>query len=122
MVAAQIRRSNAFVEIYKKITAHGIFPIVMKGIVCRQLYGELAEYRPSADEDILVEVKDFAKVKDILEQEKFVCRFPDITERELARIQEVSFYHSEQKLNLEVHTNIIGKESEEREQINSVTI
>ena len=59
MVAAQIQRSNAFVEIYKKITAHGIFPIVMKGIVCRQLYGELAEYRPSGDEDILVEVKAY---------------------------------------------------------------
>lgn len=119
MVAAQIQRSNAFVEIYKKITAHGIFPIVMKGIVCRQLYGELGEYRPSADEDILIEVKDFPKVKDILEQENFVCSFPDITERELTRIQEVSFYHSEQKLSLEVHTNIIGKENEERELMNS---
>ena len=119
MVAAQIRRSNAFVEIYKKITAHGIFPIVMKGIVCRQLYGELGEHRPSGDEDILVEVKDFAKVKEILEQEKYVCSFPDITEQELTRIQEVSFYNSEQKLSLEVHTNIIGKENEERELMNS---
>lgn len=119
MVATQIQRSNAFVEIYKKITAHGIFPIVMKGIVCRQLYGELGEHRPSGDEDILVEVKDFYKVKDILEKEKYVCSLPDVTERELTRIQEVSFYNPEQGLKLEVHTNIIGKENEERELLNS---
>ena len=45
MVAAQIRRSNAFTEVYEKITAQGIYPIVMKGIVCRQLYGELGEHK-----------------------------------------------------------------------------
>ena len=66
MVAAQIQRSNAFLETYKKITEQGIFPIVMKGIVCRQLYGKLGEHRPSADEDLLVEIKDFPKVKEIL--------------------------------------------------------
>ena len=114
MVAAQIQRSNAFLETYKKITEQGIFPIVMKGIVCRQLYGKLGEHRPSADEDILVEVKDFSKVRKILEQENFVCSVPDITERELNRIQEVSFYNWEQKLSLDVHMNMIGKKNEER--------
>lgn len=118
MVTAQIQRSNAFVEIYKKITAHGIFPIVMKGIVCRQLYGELGEHRPSGDEDILVKVKDFRKVREILEQEHYVCSVPDITEKELEHIQEVSFYNPEQMLNIEVHTNIIGNESDERVRMN----
>ncbi|MBQ2022192.1 MAG: nucleotidyltransferase family protein, partial [Lachnospiraceae bacterium] len=77
MVAAQIQRSSAFLDIYEKITAQGVYPIVMKGIVCRQLYGELGEHRPSGDEDILVEVKDFPKVKEILEQEHYVCSVPD---------------------------------------------
>lgn len=118
MVTAQIQRSDAFVEIYKKITAHGIFPIVMKGIVCRQLYGELGEHRPSGDEDILVKAKDFRKVREILEQEHYVCSVPDITEKELEHIQEVSFYNPEQMLNIEVHTNIIGKENDERVRMN----
>ena len=120
MVAAQIQRSNAFLETYKKITEQGIFPIVMKGIVCRQLYGKLGEHRPSADEDLLVEIKDFPKVKEILEGEHYICGIPDITERGLKQIQEVSFYHPEQKLHLEVHTNIIGKESDERTRMNSL--
>ena len=49
MVAAQIRRSSAFLDVYGAITAKGIHPIVMKGIVCRQLYGELGEHRLSVE-------------------------------------------------------------------------
>ena len=120
MVAAQIQRSNAFLEIYKRFTDQGIFPIVIKGIVCRQLYGNLGEHRPSSDEDLLIEIKDFPKVKEILEEENYICRIPDVTERTLKQIQEVSFYHPEKKLHLEVHTNIIGKESKERTRMNSL--
>lgn len=120
MVAAQIQRSNAFVEIYKKITTHGIYPIVMKGIVCRQLYGGLGEHRPSGDEDILIKSKDFRKIREILEKENYVCSVPDITEKELEYIQEVSFYNTEQMLKIEVHTNIIGNESDERVRMNSL--
>ena len=118
MVAVQVQRSNSFLDVYEKITMQGIYPIVMKGIVCRQLYGELEDHRPSGDEDILIEVKDFHKVKEILEQENYVCKYLDITESTLAQIQEVSFYNAEEKLLIEVHTNIIGKENDERERMN----
>ena len=118
MVAAQIQRSSAFADIYEKIAKQGINPIVLKGIVCRQLYGEFGEHRPSSDEDILVEIKDFYKVQEILEQEGYVCDIPDVTEKKLTQLQVVSFHNLEQKLTLEVHTNIIGKENEERAQMN----
>ena len=91
---------------------------MMKGIICRQLYGELGEHRPSGDEDILVEVSDFPKVQEILEREHYVCSIPDMTECGLEQIQEISFYNSEQRLKLEVHTNIIGKENDNRVQMN----
>jgi hypothetical protein len=120
MVAAQIQRSSAFADIYEKIARQGIYPIVMKGIVCRQLYGELGEHRPSSDEDILVEIKDFYKVQEILEQEDYVCEVPDVTEKKLTQLQEVSFRNAEQGLTLEVHTNIIGKENDERTRMNDI--
>ena len=119
MVAAQIQRSSAFADVYEKIAQQGIYPIVMKGIICRHLYGEFGEHRPSGDEDILVEVKDFRKVQKILEQEGYVCDVPDVTKKELMQLQEVSFRNFEQKLNLEVHTNIIGKENDARTQMNN---
>lgn len=118
MVAAQVQRSSTFADIYEKITQQGIYPIVMKGIVCRQLYGEFAEHRPSSDEDILVEIKDFYQVKTILEQEGYECDILNVTEKELMQLQEVSFYHPKESLRLEVHTNIIGIENDERVQMN----
>lgn len=120
IVASQIQRNCTFVEIYKKITEHGIWPVVLKGIVCRQLYGEMGDLRPSVDEDILVKVDDFWKIKEILEREHYVCNSTDITENVLNQIQEISFYNPEQKLNIEVHTNIIGKENYERVKVNEL--
>ena len=105
MVAAQIQRSSAFADVYEKIEQQGIYPIVMKGIICRHLYGEFGEHRPSGDEDILVEVKDFHKVQKILEKEGYVCDITNVTEKQLTQLQEVSFRNLEQKLTLEVHTN-----------------
>ena len=118
MVATQIQRSSEFSDIYEKITRQGIYPIVMKGIICRQLYGELGEYRPSSDEDILVEIKDFPKVQEVLEREGYVCDITDITEKKLTQLHEVKFRNLDKKLTLEVHTNIIGKENDERTQMN----
>ena len=120
MVTSQIQRSSAFADIYEKIAKQDIYPIVMKGIVCRQLYGEFGEHRPSGDEDILVEVKEFYQVKRILEQEGYECHIPNVTKKELEQLQEVSFYNPEENLMLEVHTNIIGIENVERVQMNDL--
>lgn len=120
MVETQIQRSNDFLEIYKKITANRTYLIVIKGISCRALYGQLGEHHPSADEDILIEIKGFQKIKGILEQEHYVCSVPDITDYGLDQIREVSFYNPEQKLYLEVHTNLIGKENKERVRMNDL--
>ena len=120
MVAEQIQRSNALLEVYEKISAQGIYPIVMKGLVCRQLYGELGEHRPSGDEDLLVEEKDFYTVKEILEQEGYICGRPDITPKELAQVKDVSFRNPMRKLLLEVHIEAIGRANEERAQMNDL--
>ena len=120
MVASQIQRSSAFADIYEKIAKQDIYPIVMKGIVCRQLYGEFGEHRPSGDEDILVEAKEFYQVKRILEQEGYECHIPNVTKKELEQLQKVSFYNPEENLMLEVHTNIIGIENVERVQMNDL--
>lgn len=119
MVASQIQRNNAFMDIYGKITSQGIYPIVIKGIVCRQLYGDLGEHRPSGDEDILIKVKDFSKVKEILEQENYQCTLSSKTDHELTRYQEVSFFNREHNLCVEVHMDLIGNANEERARMNS---
>ena len=50
-VMIQSRKTEEFLQLYTKLTAEGLTPIVVKGIVCRNLYRE-PDYRCSADEDV----------------------------------------------------------------------
>lgn len=52
VVAGQVRRTSAFLRLYEAFIDADIHPIVMKGLICRELYGDLADHRPSGDEDI----------------------------------------------------------------------
>lgn len=55
---AQTQNTARFLQLYKDLTQTGIKCLVMKGIVCRQLYPN-PSLRPSSDEDILVRDTDF---------------------------------------------------------------
>jgi len=87
---------------------------VMKGLICRQLYGKNAEKRPSGDEDILVRKEDFYKVKAVMEAQGFVCSKPDVTMAQLEQLQDVGFYENKIGFLIEVHTNIMGHTNEMR--------
>jgi hypothetical protein len=50
----QAQKTACFLQLYKSFSENGICPIVLKGIVCRSLYGELCDHRASGDEDILI--------------------------------------------------------------------
>lgn len=52
-VADQTRRSAAFLEVYRHLLDGGTRPLVVKGALCRALYGQ-GDLRASADEDLLV--------------------------------------------------------------------
>ncbi|MCD8074213.1 MAG: nucleotidyltransferase family protein [Lachnospiraceae bacterium] len=113
-MTAQMQKTDAFLSLYKSFLSAGLSPITMKGIICRELYGERADFRPSGDEDILIEKKDYEKAVEILE----ACGYrkeadPD---KEMAVIQEVTF-HSEE-LTVELHLNPFGVDSTTREKMN----
>lgn len=118
MVAAQTQRTDAFLNLYQGFLDAEIRPIVMKGIVCRQLYGELCDHRPSGDEDILIRKADFEQTRAVLEAQGFVPEREEITENQLEELQEIAFYQSSARLMVEVHTNPIGKGNDIRYQMN----
>lgn len=65
IVAGQARRTEAFLSLYKEFVKADIHPIVMKGLICRQLYEEYCDHRPSGDEDILIQKSEFELVQQI---------------------------------------------------------
>lgn len=117
MVAQQIKKTASFLDLYRTFLMEDIHPIVMKGLICRQLYGENAEKRPSSDEDILVKKSDFFKVKEIMERKGFVCSRADVTYAQLEQLQDVGFYEKKTNFLIEVHTNIMGHINENRTQM-----
>ena len=52
-VIAQTRRTQEFLELYKRLAGRGVPPVVVKGIVCRSLYPN-PDHRASGDEDLYV--------------------------------------------------------------------
>lgn len=116
IVFAQTKRTANFKVIYAKITDAGIKPLVLKGIICRNLYGDLCDHRPSGDEDILVKKEEYFRLAEILEANGYI---PEevVTEKTLSGKQEVTFRHAN-GLNIEVHLNIIGTENKLRRRMN----
>ena len=121
MTAGQMQRTEALLSLYRAFARAGVrLPLVMKGLVCRELYGEWADFRPSADEDLLIPKEDFRAVEKVLIQEGYQSSHPGVTERQLEDLQEVSFYHVRSGLHVEVHVNAIGHENAWMRSINTL--
>lgn len=117
-IAGQIKRTEAFLKLYRALDAAGLHPIVMKGIACRQLYGAYSDHRPSGDEDILIQKEEYEKVKSILVSQGYLPERETVTSGQLEELQEISFHHADSGLCIEVHTNPFGRENNLRRQMN----
>ena len=67
----QVSRTALFLSDEKELAQLGVQPLVMKGIVCRNLYPK-PDLRPSGDEDLLIPEKDFSAVDAYFMQKGFV--------------------------------------------------
>lgn len=57
-VVAQTLRTREFLELNDRLQAVGLRPLVVKGLVCRDLYPQ-PDHRPSSDEDVLISADGF---------------------------------------------------------------
>lgn len=112
IVDIQAKRTCEFLELYKSFVNADIHPLVMKGIICRELYGKLCDHRPSGDEDILIRVCDYIKVKNVLIAEGYMPQMEVKSQKQLENIQEVGFFHPTKDLYIEVHLNAMGREND----------
>ena len=65
-VILQTLRTEEFLNLYQVLTDAGLTPLVVKGIVCRQLYAK-PDHRPSADEDVLIPPEQLTRCRQVLE-------------------------------------------------------
>lgn len=105
-IVFQTRATDLFLDLYKRMTKLGITPLVMKGIICRDMY-EYPDYRISSDEDMLIEKKQFPKLDQILQQ----CGFQRELVKDYRKEHEITYYHQGNGLRLEVHLSLFPEES-----------
>lgn len=117
-VAIQAQRTQRFLEVYQKILEAGLQPLVLKGIVCRSLYGDLAEYRPSCDEDLYIEPEELPRCRDVLEANGFQMESEEAAWKASDRITEITFAdHTGAGLHLEVHPALFGRQRSDLQEI-----
>lgn len=108
----QYKKTADFCRVYKEFSKENIFPVVVKGIICRSLYGELGEHRTSGDEDILVEEKDFKKIDEILRSLGYLPDERYYTEDIGNAVFEIPYTSLNGDFRIEVHFTPLGRNSE----------
>lgn len=113
----QIVQTERFAKLCETLQEHGIRYVVLKGISCKIWYPK-SELRPSGDEDILIDPGDLQKVDEILKTLHFIneesIHVPDVKDE-----QEISYLAQDNSLYVEVHLNVIGKENQMQQHLNS---
>lgn len=105
----QLYRTEEFLQIYEKLNAAGIQAIVVKGIVCRNLYPN-HYYRSSGDEDVYIKKSDFNQADSILLSSGFVKE--KSRPGELLPQQVTTYNSSKYGVTIELHIDLFCPESE----------
>ena len=75
-ITIQTQRTAEFLKTYRELSAKGVVPVVVKGIVCRSTY-DIPEYRVSADEDLYVPIDQYPAFHNAMLELGFVADEPD---------------------------------------------
>ena len=104
LVMLQTVKTTQFLPLLEQLKAAGVEPLVVKGIVCRNLYPN-PDHRMSSDEDLLVRPEQMEACHRILTAHGMVTEDP-------LTAHEVSYTQPNGPLYLEVHQSLFPPESE----------
>lgn len=104
--AKQAAGTQRFLKMYGEMSREGLTPLVVKGIICRNLYPNPDE-RISSDEDLCVAPEQLTQVREFLEQNGFVYEDAGQTEEHMNEFT----YRRSDGLYLEVHKRLFAEDS-----------
>lgn len=97
-VSRQTQKTFQFLVLYQQLCEVGVRPLVVKGIIRRQMYSK-PDYCSSSDEDLLIRKEDFGKCDKLLLAQGFKRQDVDLKNLPM----EVSYLHPITSVYLEVH-------------------
>ena len=113
-VLNQTVRSAEFADLYHKLRAAGLHPIVVKGQLCSRLY-PLKDHRISADDDLLIPDGEFMACHEQLLTNGLTT---DTPVDELATADEVSYTKNGSPLYIELHRHLFDSAEDAHDELN----
>jgi len=105
-VMLQTQRTEGFLTLYKKLLEADIQPLIVKGLVCRNMY-QKPDYRTSGDEDIVIK-RELVQIADqIFQAEGFSAK--DEGEDKFKE-QTISYINSQNGVFIEVQPDLFNEE------------
>ena len=104
--AQQAAGTQRFLKLYEEMREIGLTPLVVKGIVCRNLYPNPDE-RISSDEDLYVSEEQLGRIRDFLMGNGFIYEDEGKPEEHMNEFT----YRRKDGLYLEVHRRLFSKDS-----------
>lgn len=106
-VVGQTQRTQMFLAVYQRLRAAGLKPIVVKGLLCRELY-PMPDHRVSMDEDVLVPPEAYETCHEALLKMGMLLENP---QEDRERTYEVTYINPPRTLALEIHKSLFSGES-----------
>ena len=113
-VLNQTVRSAEFADLYHKLRAAGLHPIVVKGQLCSRLY-PLKDHRISADDDLYIPDAEFMACREQLLANGLRTGTPA---DEFATADEVSYTKSDSPLYIELHRHLFDSSEDAHDELN----
>lgn len=113
-VLHQTMRASEFADLYQKLHAAGLHPIVVKGQLCSRLY-PLKDHRISADDDLYIPDAEFMACHEQLLANGLTTDTPT---DELATADEVSYTKKGSPLYIELHRHLFDSAEDAHDELN----
>lgn len=107
-VGMQVLKTTEFLELYEKLCDLGVKPLVVKGLVCRQLYPS-ADCRISKDEDVLIPAGQFELCHKVF-MEYGMQLFKE--DEDIMASYEVAYWKNPSQLYIELHKSLFPTDSD----------
>lgn len=113
-VMVQTMRTAEFLKLYQHLQEKQLHPLVVKGLICRQLYPN-PDYRSSSDEDVLIRNREFRECHETL---RAYGMEPGEDKHDLDATYEVAYRKAGTALYIELHKSLFSPDSEEYGEFN----
>lgn len=113
-VLSQTVRSAEFADLYGKLRAAGLHPVVVKGQLCSRLY-PLRDHRISADDDLFIPEGEFFACHQVLLANGLTT---DTPADELSTADEVSYTKKDSPLYIELHRHLFDSAEDAHDELN----